>query len=61
VLLGVPAVFHVFFFAALIWTGIYRQLPALLVISAFTLIAGLALHIPPRGRVVWRNVVAPRI
>jgi uncharacterized membrane protein len=61
VLLGVPVFFHTFFFAALIWAGIYRQLPALIVISAFIFVAGLALHFPLRRTLASREVVPPVI
>ena len=44
VLLSVPVGFHVFFFGALVWTGIARQVPALIAISALMLGVGLLLH-----------------
>jgi uncharacterized membrane protein len=47
VLLGVPLGFHSFFFAALFWARIDRQVPALIAISALMLISGLLLHIWP--------------
>jgi hypothetical protein len=44
VLLSVPVGFHLFFFGALVWAGIARQVPVLLAISALMLGAGLLLH-----------------
>jgi hypothetical protein len=44
VLLSVPVGFHLFFFGALFWAGIARQVPALIAISALMLGAGLLLH-----------------
>jgi hypothetical protein len=49
VLLSVPAGFHLFFFGALVWAGIARQVPVLLAISALMLGTGLLLH----GASVW--------
>lgn len=43
-LLGVPLSFHGFFFGALVWSGIGRQTPALIGISALVLAASLLLH-----------------
>jgi hypothetical protein len=47
VLLSVPLGFHLFFFGALVWGGIARQVPALIAISALTLSVGLLLHKGP--------------
>jgi uncharacterized membrane protein len=47
VLLSVPVGFHGFFFGALFWAGIDRQIPALIVLSALMLVAGLLLHLWP--------------
>jgi carotenoid biosynthesis protein len=44
VLLSVPLGFHLFFFGALFWARIARQVPALIAISALMLGAGLLLH-----------------
>jgi uncharacterized membrane protein len=50
-LLSVPLFFHVFSFGALIVSGMYRQAPALIGISALMLGVGLLLHLwPSRGR-----------
>jgi uncharacterized membrane protein len=46
-LLSVPLCFHCFFLGALFWAGIYRQVPALIAISALMLVAGLLLHVWP--------------
>jgi uncharacterized membrane protein len=47
VLLGVPFGFHSFFFGALFWARIDRQVPALIAISALMLVSGLLLHVWP--------------
>jgi Carotenoid biosynthesis protein len=47
VLLSVPLFFHVFSFGALFANGIYRQVPALIPISALMLGVGLLLHLWP--------------
>ncbi|MDZ4721110.1 MAG: carotenoid biosynthesis protein [Roseiflexaceae bacterium] len=49
VLLCVPACFHLFFFGALFWAGINRQVPLLIPISALMFGIGLALHWWPMG------------
>jgi uncharacterized membrane protein len=51
VLLSVPLFFHVFWFGALFASDMYRQVPALLVISALMLGVGLLLHLWPSR--VW--------
>lgn len=43
-LLAVPLAFHGFFFGALLWAGIGRQIPALLAVSAAVLLLSLLLH-----------------
>jgi uncharacterized membrane protein len=43
----VPLCFHGFFFAALLWAGIGRQVPALALIASLVLAASLALHAGP--------------
>ncbi len=53
VVLSVPLFFHTFFFSALFWADIYRQLPILVVISTAMFISGLALHLWPS----WSRVV----
>jgi len=47
VLLSVPVFFHVFFFGALLASGMYRQVPALIAIAALMLVGGLLLHLRP--------------
>jgi Carotenoid biosynthesis protein len=47
VLLSVPVFFHSFFFSALFWAGIDRQVPALIAVSALMLIAGVLVHVWP--------------
>jgi hypothetical protein len=47
VLLMVPLFFHVVAFGALLASGIYHQVPALLAISALMLAAGMLLHLWP--------------
>lgn len=46
-LVTVPIGFHSFFFGALWWTGIGRQLPALIAVAALVLLTGLVLHTGP--------------
>jgi uncharacterized membrane protein len=51
IVLSVPLFFHVFSFGVLLASGIYRQIPVLLAVSALMLAAGLLLHLwPSRGR-----------
>jgi uncharacterized membrane protein len=47
VLLSVPMFFHVCSFGALLASGMYRRVPALLAISALMLLVGLWLHLWP--------------
>ena len=47
VLLSVPVFFHVYFFGALLASGMYRRVPALLAISTLILLVGLLLHLWP--------------
>lgn len=47
VLMSVPLAFHSFFFSALFWAGIGRQLPALIAVAAIVLLVGLLLHTGP--------------
>jgi uncharacterized membrane protein len=61
VLLSVPLFFHVFFFGALLASGMYRQVPALLAVSALMLVVGLLLHLwPARLRLVEARAT-PRV
>jgi Carotenoid biosynthesis protein len=58
-MVSVPLCFHSFFFGALYWAGIGRQIPALIGVATLVLLGGLLLHIGPSwARLVgWR---APR-
>jgi uncharacterized membrane protein len=47
VLLSVPLFFHVYSFGALLASGMYRQVPALIGISALMLVVGVLLHLWP--------------
>jgi len=47
VLLSVPVFFHVCSFGALLASGMYRRVPALLAIAALMLLVGLLLHLWP--------------
>jgi hypothetical protein len=58
VLLSVPLFFHVFSFGALLASGMYRQVPALIAISALMLGVGLLLHLWP-SRVSLFEASAP--
>ena len=56
-----PLFFHVFFFGALLWSGVYRQTPALIPIAALMLAAGLLLHLwPARDRLAAIRVSPAR-
>ena len=60
VLLSVPLFFHVFSFGALLTSGIYRQVPALIAISALMLGTGLLLHLwPSRVRLFEASATPP--
>src|SRR5690349_8366014 len=60
VLLSVPMFFHVFAFGALLVSGMYRQSPALIAISALMLGVGLLLHLwPSRVRLFEARVTPP--
>lgn len=59
--LSVPLFFHVFFFGALLWSGVYRQTPALIPIAALMLAGGLLLHLwPARDRLAAIRVSPAR-
>ena len=60
VLLSVPVFFHVFAFGELLASGIYRQVPALIAISALMFGVGLLLHIwPSRVRFFEARAIPP--
>jgi hypothetical protein len=60
ILLCVPMFFHVFAFGALFASGIYRQVPALIPISALMLGVGLLLHLwPSRIRFLEARAIPP--
>jgi hypothetical protein len=60
VLLSVPLFFHVCSFGALLASGIYRQVPALIAISALMLGVGLLLHLwPSRVRFFEARAIPP--
>lgn len=60
VVLSVPMFFHVFFFGTLLASGMYRQAPALIAISALMLVGGLLLHLRPSwDRLFARGVTPP--
>jgi uncharacterized membrane protein len=60
VLLSVPLFFHVFSFGALLVSGMYRQVPALIAISALMLLVGLLLHLwPSRLRLFEARATPP--
>ncbi|HJZ47492.1 MAG TPA: hypothetical protein VKE41_10020, partial [Roseiflexaceae bacterium] len=60
VLLSVPVFFHVCSFGALLASGIYRRVPALLAISALMLLVGLLLHLwPSRVRLFEARAMTP--
>jgi uncharacterized membrane protein len=47
ILLSVPICFHSFFFSALFWAGIGRQIPALIAVAGLVFIVSLVLHLSP--------------
>jgi len=57
ILVSVPICFHGFFFGALYWAGIGRQIPALIGVAALVLLSGLLLHTGPSwARLIeWRT------
>jgi uncharacterized membrane protein len=60
VLLSVPVFFHVCSFGALLASGMYRRVPALLAISALMLVVGLLLHLwPSRDRFFQARAATP--
>lgn len=60
VVLSVPMFFHVFFFGTLLASGMYRQAPALIAISALMLVGGLLLHLRPSwDRLFARGATPP--
>ena len=60
VLLSVPLFFHVFSFGALLVSGMYRQVPALIAISALMLLVGMLLHLwPSRLRLFFARATPP--
>ena len=59
-LVSVPLFFHLFSFWALLASGIYRRVPALIVISALMLVVGLLLHLwPSRIRILKARTATP--
>jgi len=61
VLLSVPVFFHVFSFGALLTSGMYRQVPALIAISAVMLAVGLLLHLWPSQIRFFEAKVTPPV
>ena len=60
VLLSVPLFFHVCSFGALLASGMYRRVPALLAISALMLLVGLVLHLwPSQARLFAASATMP--
>jgi len=60
VLLSVPVFFHVFAFGALLASGMYRQVPALIAVSALMFGFGLLLHLwPSRVRFFEARAIPP--
>ncbi len=54
ILLSVPICFHSFFFGALFWAGIGRQIPALIAVTGLVLIVSLVIHLGPS----WARLAA---